>query len=167
MIAHVATVEANCSLQTSLLVYMALVVGVSSVVLWWNGASQLVYMALVVRVSSVLLWWKRDSSSRWLLSSELLWSSCALVVVGRLVLSGNMSSCVLLCGWWRGDSTCLYCWMGLLGWVFGAACCDSFAYRYHSLNYFCCPFLSSELSVTDIFFAWRRIKEVSLWRCVY
>eukprot|EP00984_Skeletonema_dohrnii_P006083 scaffold2162_cov71-Skeletonema_dohrnii-CCMP3373.AAC.1 len=48
---------------TSLLVYMALVVGVSSVVLWWNGASRLVYMALVVRVSSVLLSWKRDGSS--------------------------------------------------------------------------------------------------------
>eukprot|EP00984_Skeletonema_dohrnii_P011665 scaffold4678_cov85-Skeletonema_dohrnii-CCMP3373.AAC.2 len=70
--AHVAIVEANCSLQTSLLVYMALVVGVSSVVLWWNGASRLVYMALVVRVSSVLLSWKRDGSSTWLLLSESL-----------------------------------------------------------------------------------------------
>eukprot|EP00957_Ditylum_brightwellii_P059274 4499893-Ditylum_brightwellii.AAC.1 len=47
VIAHVATVEANCSLQTSLLVYMALVVG----------------------VSSVLLSWKRDGSSTWLLLS--------------------------------------------------------------------------------------------------
>eukprot|EP00984_Skeletonema_dohrnii_P021323 scaffold10628_cov78-Skeletonema_dohrnii-CCMP3373.AAC.2 len=53
----------------ALLVYMALVVGVSSVVLWWNGASRLVYMALVVRVSSVLLLWKRDGSSTWLLLS--------------------------------------------------------------------------------------------------
>jgi len=46
-------------MQMSLLVYLAVVVGVSSVVLWWNEAKQLVYMALVVRVSSVLLWWKR------------------------------------------------------------------------------------------------------------
>ena len=53
------TLEANCSMQMSLLVYLAVVVGVSSVVLWWNEAKQLVYMALVVRVSSVLLWWKR------------------------------------------------------------------------------------------------------------
>eukprot|EP00984_Skeletonema_dohrnii_P006370 scaffold2276_cov79-Skeletonema_dohrnii-CCMP3373.AAC.1 len=60
------------SLQTSLLVYMALVVGVSSVVLWWNGASRLVYMALVVRISPVLLLWKRDGSSTWLLLSESL-----------------------------------------------------------------------------------------------
>eukprot|EP00984_Skeletonema_dohrnii_P000886 scaffold276_cov67-Skeletonema_dohrnii-CCMP3373.AAC.1 len=51
---------------------MALVVGVSSVVLWWNGANRLVYMALVVRVASVLLSWKRDGLSRWLLSSESL-----------------------------------------------------------------------------------------------
>eukprot|EP00985_Skeletonema_marinoi_P014865 scaffold7565_cov141-Skeletonema_marinoi.AAC.5 len=91
-------VGVGVSSDTSLLVYMALVVGVSSVVLWWNGASQLVYMALVVRVSSVLLWWKRDGSSTWLLSSESLWSSCALVEAGRLVISGNMSSRMLLCG---------------------------------------------------------------------
>ena len=103
----------ECSSQTSLLVYMALVRalqlffrgcraarlhdsrgqshfsfspvvlwsvwelhishnGVSSVVLWWNGASRLVYMAPVVRVSSVLLWWKRGGSSTWLLSPESL-----------------------------------------------------------------------------------------------
>eukprot|EP00984_Skeletonema_dohrnii_P035770 scaffold35942_cov400-Skeletonema_dohrnii-CCMP3373.AAC.1 len=41
------TVQANCSMQMSLLVYLAVVVGVSSVVLWWNEAKHLVYMALV------------------------------------------------------------------------------------------------------------------------
>eukprot|EP00985_Skeletonema_marinoi_P015641 scaffold8135_cov77-Skeletonema_marinoi.AAC.1 len=46
-------------MHMSLLVYLAVVVGVSPVVLWWNEAKQLVYMALVVRVSSVLLWWRR------------------------------------------------------------------------------------------------------------
>mgnify|MGYP007043432911 CR=1 FL=1 len=42
-----------------------------------------------------------DSLSTWLLSSKLFWSSCALVGVGRLVLSGIISSRTLLCVWWR------------------------------------------------------------------
>eukprot|EP00984_Skeletonema_dohrnii_P019428 scaffold9281_cov121-Skeletonema_dohrnii-CCMP3373.AAC.3 len=69
---YVVLVVRVASASTSLLVYMAPVVGVSSVVLWWNGASRLVYMALVVRVSSVLLSWKRGGSSTWLLSPESL-----------------------------------------------------------------------------------------------
>eukprot|EP00985_Skeletonema_marinoi_P012131 scaffold5806_cov209-Skeletonema_marinoi.AAC.1 len=71
-------------MQMSLLVYLAFVVGVSPVVLWWNEAKQLVYMALVVRVSPVILCWKRG---------RLVYM--ALV---RLVISGNTSRCVLLCG---------------------------------------------------------------------
>ena len=54
-IAHVATVEAKCSSQTPLLVYMPLAFRVISVVLWWNEARQLVYMALVVTVTSIQL----------------------------------------------------------------------------------------------------------------
>ena len=180
----------SCSfVEAGRLVYMTLVVRVTS------ASVQLCFgrcgSCTSLTTESLQLFFggmEQVGSSTWLLSSESLQfffcgsgtarlhGSCchshfsfsyALVGVGRLVISGNMSSCMLLCGWWRCDSTRLYCWMGLLGWVFGAACCDSFTYRYHSLNYFCCPFLSSELNATDILFAWRKIKEVSLWRCMY
>ena len=131
VIAHVAIVEANCSLQTSLS---------ESLQLFFRGSGTA----------------RLHGSCR---QSDFSFSY-ALVGVGRLVISGNMSSCMLLCGWWRCDITRLYCWMGLLGWVFGAACCDSFTYRCHSLNYFCCPFLSSELSATGILLARRRNKHI-------
>eukprot|EP00985_Skeletonema_marinoi_P023613 scaffold15819_cov190-Skeletonema_marinoi.AAC.1 len=57
-------------------------------------------MALVVRVSSVVLSWKRNGPSAWLLLSESLQlqSSYALVGLCLLVISGNPSSCALLCG---------------------------------------------------------------------
>ena len=96
-----------------------------------------------------------EDAITWLLSSELF--SCSFVEAGRLSseslqlqsvvlwwvwelrISGNTSSYVLLCGWWRCDSSFLYCWKSLLRWVFGTACCDSFTYRYDVINnYFCC-----------------------------
>lgn len=87
---------------------------------WSLQTSLLVYMALVVRVSSVVLCWERDGSSTWLLSSESLQSSCALVGVAHLWQYVKSHAPLWLM---TRDSTHFYCWKGLLGWVFAAVCC--------------------------------------------
>ena len=101
---------------------------------WWQWDSTCLYCVsgvfiayvntrLIVRVSSVVLSWKRNGLSTWLLSSESLQlqSSYAFVGLCLLVISGNPSSCALLCGSF-----------GVSLW---RCSCYSFTYICNSLNF--------------------------------
>lgn len=94
--AHVATVEGKCLSQTPLLVYMPLAFRVISVVLWWNEARQLVYMALVVTVTSIQLCFGGCGTARH------LWQYVSSVaddaaIVHSLLLNGSFEVSLWCC----------------------------------------------------------------------